>query len=131
MNEKTPPKHEIGDEFREIGENLIGIIHSTWNSPERKSLTQEIESGLLEMGALIRDELEKFELSSTGQQLKSDVDDLRDRIRSGEIEQKIRSDLVNALQLVNNELKRVNEQLNRHENPPQADVDKDSDIASG
>jgi hypothetical protein len=52
-------------------------------------------------------EAEAFTASPTGQRLKSDLDDLHQRVRTGEAEAKAREEVLKALRMVNDELKRV------------------------
>lgn len=104
MNEKPNPEENLTDEFRNLGENLIKTISAAWERPERKKLQQEIEEGLTEMAKTIKKETDSFKESPTGQQFKTDVEDLRQRVRSGEAETAIRSELLKALRTINAEL---------------------------
>ena len=100
------PQHEgdISEEFRALGENLLKALHSVLDSPERRRLQQEIEDGLSQLATTLKTEASNFKESPTGQQLKSDFEDLRQRVRSGEAEAKAREELLKALKLVNAEL---------------------------
>jgi uncharacterized membrane protein YccC len=103
------PKGEgsISDEFRSLGENLVKTLRAVWDSPERKKLQQEIEDGLAEVAALLKTEASNISASPTGQQLKSEFEDLRQRVRSGEAEAKAREELLKALKIVNAELEKA------------------------
>jgi hypothetical protein len=107
MNENPKPEENLTDEFRSLGENLINAISAAWERPERKKFQKEIEDGLTELTQTLKKEADTFKESPTGQQLKSDVEDLRQRVNSGEAEAAIRSELLKALQTVNVELKKV------------------------
>jgi hypothetical protein len=110
MSDTPPPSQDsISEEFRRLGENLIDTLRAAWDSPERKRLHQEVSEGLDELAKTIRMEIETFEESPTGQRLRSDVEDLRQRIRTGEMESKLRTEMLNALRLVNEELHKVSE----------------------
>ena len=95
---------EIGDEFRQLGKNLISMLQSAWESEERKKLQQEIETGLRELGAALDQAATDFKQSPAGQQLKTDVEEFHTRVRSGEVENKIRTELVSVLRALNYEL---------------------------
>ena len=107
MNENPQNEGNISDEFRAMGENLLKALNSVWDSPERKKLQQEIEDGLNQLATTLKSEASTFSDSPTGQQLKSDFEDLRQRVRSGEAEAKAREELLKALKLINAELDKV------------------------
>jgi hypothetical protein len=50
-NPKTEPN--LTDEIRELGNNLSGILHTLWNSPEHQETQQEIESDINELEATL------------------------------------------------------------------------------
>ena len=107
MSDNQPPEENLAEEFRNLGKNLADALRTGWESPERKRLQQEIESGLTDLGTTLKREVENFSSSPTGQQLKTDVEQLHERVRSGEAQEKVRQELLNALKTANAELKRV------------------------
>lgn len=108
MTDNTKPEENLEDEFRNLGQNLVEALRTAWDSPERKKLQQEIGNGLTELNATLKKEFEDFDSSETGQRLKSDVENLRQRVRSGEAEEKVRSELLNALRIANEEIRKAN-----------------------
>jgi 5'-deoxynucleotidase YfbR-like HD superfamily hydrolase len=98
---------DILDELRELGQNLRTLLQSAWESDERKKLQQEIETGVNDLYASLSQAVNEFSSSSTGQALKSDLEDLGERIRSGEVETKVRSEVVSALRAANDSLKKA------------------------
>lgn len=111
MGESNPPEDKLAEEFRNLGKNLMDAFRTAWETPERKKLQQDIESGLNELGNTLRQEYNTFNESPTGQKLKADVEDLQERVRTGEAEAKVRSDLLVALKTVNEELQKVTDRL--------------------
>jgi hypothetical protein len=107
MSESTPSEDNLAEEFRNLGKNLMDAFRTAWETPERKKLQQDIESGLNELGNTLKEEYDTFNESPTGQRLKADVEDVRERVRTGEAEAKVRSDLLIALRTVNDELQKV------------------------
>ena len=107
--EPTDTNPDLTDEFRTLGKNLVEAMRTAWESPERKRLQEEIESGLNEFGATLRQEGETFRESPTGQRLKSDFENIQERIRTGEAENRIRQELLNALKSINAELSKITE----------------------
>lgn len=106
MDDNIPPRESLGDEFAALGKNLIDALRSAWDSPERKTLQEEIEKGLGELGNTLRGEADRFAQSPSGQRMKEEMDDFQQRVRSGEAEEKARQELLKALHLINAELER-------------------------
>ena len=107
MSDSATAEDRLKDEFRSFGKNLVDVLHAAWESPERRKLQQEISSSLVELGAMLHEETTTFVESPTGQKLKSDLQDLGERLRSGEANDRIRQELLNALQTANAELERL------------------------
>ena len=110
MTDNPQPEKKLEDEFRNLGENLVEILRTAWDAPERRRFQEELEHGFNELGATIRREAEHFASSPGGQQLKAEVQDFSERVRSGEVQTKAREELLNALQLANTELQKVIQQ---------------------
>ncbi len=102
--ESTPG--EMADEFRKLGDNLKTFFQAAWESEERKKLELEIKAGMAELGKSLNQTASEFKESPTGQQLKSDLEDLHARMRSGEVENKIRTELISVLRTINSELEK-------------------------
>ncbi|MBN1148444.1 MAG: hypothetical protein JXA78_14385 [Anaerolineales bacterium] len=133
MNESTPPESDLAQEFRNLGKNLAEALRAAWERPERKRLEEEIANGLNEMGNTLRREAEAFAESPTGQQLKTDVQQIGERIRSPEVHAKAQQELLSVLQTANAELQKVIQQwaaAQAHEppggEPGEAQGDQDS-----
>lgn len=97
---------EIASEFRDLGNNLKHMLQSAWESQERKNLQAEIQAGLDDFTRSLDQTFTEFKESSTGEQLKSDIEELRENIRSGKTESEVRSGLVSALRSINQELEK-------------------------
>lgn len=107
MSEERAPEENLADEFRTLGKNLLEALRSAWDAPERKRLSEELESNLNELSATLRKEMDEFRESPTGQRLKDDLDDLGERVRSGAAESRVREELLAALRAANQELSKV------------------------
>jgi hypothetical protein len=117
MTEEPTQEGTLSAELRELGMNLVAVLRTAWDQPERKRLQQEIVNGLNEMGTTIRDETDKFTQSPTGQRLKSDVSNVTQRVQSGELEARGRQELLNALQMANQQIQRAIEKLSERSTP--------------
>jgi len=112
MTDTPPPKSEAspGDlaaEFRNLGDNLKEMFQSAWESEERKKLQQEIEAGLAELGKSLNKTVEELKVSPAGKRLKTEVYDLQQRVRSGDVETELRDNLLSVLRKVNFELEKA------------------------
>jgi len=107
MSETEKREDVLADEFRNLGKNLTEVMRTAWESPERKNMQAEIEAGLDELGKSLNHEVSSFRQSPTGQRLKTDMEDLNQRIRSGEVTSKARDELLAALKRANEELQKV------------------------
>lgn len=95
---------DLGDELRSLGANLKKVLEEAWRSEERERLMQEIESGLKEAAETLRAAAADFEHSPTGRRLKSEMQDIGDKMRVGALQGEVRSELVDILSKLNSEL---------------------------
>ena len=107
MNEETGAPGDLDGELRSLGENLRGLFHSAWKSEDRLRFQRDIEAGVNELANSLRSAAKEFGESETGRQLKEDVEDLGERLRSGQVESTVRRDLTEVLRKVNEELGRA------------------------
>jgi len=122
MSDESHEPGDLASELRNLGENLRGLFASAWDSEDRKRLQEEIEGGVVDLTDSLRSAAKDFSKSETGRQLQEDVRDLGDRVRSGEVESKVRQDLTEVLRKVNEELDRAAKEWAGR--PPQAPEDK-------
>ena len=111
MSENPENKSDLSEEFRNLGKSMKNFLESAWSSEERKNLQQELENGVNELAASITEAADEFTKGETGQQLKKDWENFEDRVESGELQNKIRAELKNALQMASDELNRTAENL--------------------
>ena len=107
MDNKTSPEERLADEFQVLGKNLVEALRAAWENPERKRIQQEVETGLLELGDTLKREAENFSNSPTGQQIKEEVTKIGNQLNESQAPEKIRQELLNALQIANTELQKV------------------------
>ncbi|MCK4898162.1 MAG: hypothetical protein KAS38_05270 [Anaerolineales bacterium] len=128
MSEDKKPEDNLINEFHTLGENLVNTFRAAWDNPERKSLQQEIEDGLIEMRTTIKQEAESFHESPTGQRLKSDIDGFQEWVKSSNTEDQIREELIKALKIANTELKKVTDKLSSIDNSTDDPSEEQADM---
>lgn len=107
MSQEDTKSQQLKSEFEHLGDNLRQLFVSAWESEERKNFQDELERGLTDLGDSLKQTAKDFKESETGQKVKSEAEDLRDRIASGEVEQKVREDILSVLHKVNAELEKI------------------------
>ena len=112
MSEQPEPQEgstsgDLASEFQELGNNLRNIFVNAWESEQRKNLQQELEDGFSELGDSLKQTAEEIHDSDAGQRVKAEAEELRDRVRTGEVETKIREDILSVLHKVNSELGKI------------------------
>jgi hypothetical protein len=100
-------RYNLASEFHNLGENLKKIFIEAWESEERRKFQMEIEEGLSDLGDSLKQTAKEINDSETGQKVKAEAEDLRDRIQSGEVADKIHQDLLSVLKKVNAELEKA------------------------
>jgi uncharacterized lipoprotein YmbA len=100
-NTTPPPEGELSEEFHRLGENIKQAAQAVWQSEESQKLKQEIRSGLRALEAGLSGATAEFTSGEAGQRIKSEVQDFSARVRSGQVENQMRQDLLTALRAVN------------------------------
>ena len=112
MSDEPQPQEDVKSqqlksEFQLLGDNLKSFFVTAWESEERKNFQNELEDGLADLGDSLKQTAQDFQDSETGQRVKAEAKDLRERIASGEVEEKVRGDILSVLQNVNAELEKI------------------------
>ncbi len=107
MNEPPPQEESLTDEFRDLAKNLVTILQTAWDRPERRKLQDELETGLTELSSTIKREAKAAVESPAGQRIRSDIEGMGEKVRSGQVEAKVHDELVGALKTLNAELKKA------------------------
>lgn len=111
MDQPANTQPDLGEELRSLGANLKQVLEEAWRSDERARLQQEIETGLKDAAESLRAAASDFEQSPAGQRLKSEMKDIGEKMRTGELRDEVRSELVEILRRLNDELKAAADRL--------------------
>ncbi len=95
---------DLAAEFLKLGQNLKQAAEAAWVSPEGQRLRGEIKSGLQALEKGLSEAAAEMTTGETGQKLKAEVEDFSARVRSGQVEARLREDLLAALRAVNTHL---------------------------
>ena len=110
---ETQNPDDLIDELHALGDNLRQMLASAWGSPERLRLQQDLEQGLADITSNLNKAAADFQASPAGQSLKEDIADFNERLRTGEVESAVRREVLNALRLANDGLKKAAEHINK------------------
>ncbi len=105
--DEQKPSNDIASEFAELGKNIKKALQSAWSSEERRKLQTEIEKGLKEVEKALKHATSDFPQTQVGKTLKSEAEDFQKRVKSGELTAKARSEVLNALRIANEQLKKA------------------------
>jgi hypothetical protein len=101
---------DLADELGKLGQNLKTMLQTAWESEERRKVQQEIEEGLAELGRVLQQASAEFDADQVGQEVKAEVTRIRQGLESGEIQGRVRTDLLKALREINEELNKFRDQ---------------------
>jgi len=107
MTDDPRPEGNLEDEFQVLGKNLVAALRAAWDTPERKHVQEELITGLNGLGSTLKHEADNFAGSTAGQQIKNSVEQVGERLRNTETQEKVRQELLNALKAANLELQKV------------------------
>jgi hypothetical protein len=129
MSDEPEPQEDVKSrqlksEFQNLGDNLKQFFVTAWESEERKNFQDELEHGLADLGDSLKQTANDFHDSDTGQRVKAEAEDIRDRFQSGEVEEKVREDILTVLQRVNSELEKITKPEPTSDNPEPNDQEK-------
>jgi hypothetical protein len=110
MSEQNPSQNEIAEELRRLGENINRFAKTAWESPERQKIQQELEAGLNEMGSNLEKAAQQFSQSPTGQQIKNELEDFNQRLSNGEIETRVKKEVISILDTLNQHIEQASNQ---------------------
>ena len=127
MSEEQKPQSEIGQEIESLASNMRQVLQAIWEREERKQVQKEIQVGLAAFGAAMNELLKDFQEGATADRIREEVDDLGERIRSGETAQKAQSNMVDILRKINADLERAGEKV---KSSPQA-TEPESEVKTG
>ncbi|MFM8321205.1 MAG: hypothetical protein ACKOC5_09850 [Chloroflexota bacterium] len=117
-NEQQPNNEEsLRREFESLGRNLVDAMRTAWDAPESKRMRDDVVSGLADLGLTLKREAENLANSQAAHQVKTSVEQVGERLRTPEVQAKVRGELLDALQTVNTELQKV---INRWSAPADA-----------
>jgi molecular chaperone GrpE (heat shock protein) len=106
---ETDPKEakSVENEFERLGNNLRKAVAEAWQSGERKQLSQDLQSGIEELGETLNRAANEFVNSPSGQKMRTEVENFSRRVQEGEVAEKVESELLSALDRLNRKLEEV------------------------
>lgn len=118
MSEKN--QTDLASQFRELGENLKNMFQSAWDSEEAQNFKEELRNGLSELGDAASQAVEDFHVSEASQKIKTEAEDFKNRVESGEVEDKAREEISKALNIINTELQKAIDSFSTPKSDPEA-----------
>ncbi len=107
MSDQNQPQGDFSDEFKKLGGNLKQVAQAALESDEFKKFQNEMNQGLTQLSESLNKFLQDVAESPAGQRVKEEIDDFQKSARTGEIETKVRQDVIAALRKANEELEKA------------------------
>jgi hypothetical protein len=104
MSDMPGSDHELEDLFREMTQNLKKLVQAIWTDPALQSAQSEFLESLEAMRKGLEASVEDFADSEAGQRFQQDLKELNRKIQTGELEEKVRDEMVRGLRKANQEL---------------------------
>ena len=107
MNGVPSTEESLVNEFQSLGKNLMEALRAAWEAPESRRVQEKLVTGLNELGSTLKREADYFASSSTGQQIKTGIEQVGEQLGSAETQETIRNELLRVLRSANIELEHV------------------------
>lgn len=107
MTDDQRNEEGLRKEFESLGRTLTDALRAAWETPESKRLREEMVDGLTELGGTLQREVDNLSNSEAAQQLRTGVSQAAEKLGSAEVQNKVRGELIGALQSLNSELQKL------------------------
>jgi hypothetical protein len=101
---QDPPEGSVAEEFEKLGQNIKEVVRQAWNSEASQKLRQDISAGLAAVDANLKEAAQELRSQEAAERFRTGVDDIGERVRSGQVEADLRAGLLSLLKSVNAEL---------------------------
>ena len=119
MDDPKRPENDFSSEIQKLGGNIKQVAQAALESEEFKRFQNEMNQGLSQLGESLNKFFQEVSESPAGQRVKSEIDDFQKSARTGELEAKVRQDVLAALQKANEELEKAAARWRAGEETPQ------------
>ena len=113
--DQTDRESSLRDEFTTLGENLKSMFNAAWESEERKKFKSEIEAGMRELGTAFTGLADEIRTSRAGETIRQEANEFHERVKSGEVEEKAREEIVKVLKSLNVEISKAVDKMSATE----------------
>ena len=111
MTEQEKKRQDLSEEFKALGKELETFLRTLWASEERKRIQSEVESGLVEVGQALETFIRDLQSREEVQELKREMEDVAERFRTGEVQEKARTELLASIRRVNEGLRKASQKF--------------------
>jgi hypothetical protein len=119
MDDQKQPESGFSSEFQKLGGNIKQVAQAALESEEFKRFQDEMNQGLAQLGESLNKFFQEVSESPTGQRVKSEIDDFQKSARTGDLEAKVRQDVLTALRKANEELEKAANRWRAGDDTPQ------------
>lgn len=98
---------DVTEEFKRLGRQFGETLESLFSGPDAKRMESEVREGVKQFAGEVEKFMREAAQSPAATRLKSDADDFRKRVDSGDVAKTAQSAFVQGLRWLSNELERV------------------------
>ncbi|MFP3854320.1 MAG: hypothetical protein ACLFWD_08520 [Anaerolineales bacterium] len=95
---------QLEDALRRLGDNLVALGQTAWESPEGRRIRDDIGKGLKQAEDGFQRATDRFKQSETGQRLEEDLHRIKYGLESGKLENNARSEIASLIERLNQNL---------------------------
>lgn len=98
---------DVTEEFKRLGRQFGETLESLFSGPDAKRMESEVREGVKQFAGEVEKFMREASQSPAATRLKSDAEDFRKRVDSGDVAKTAQSAFVQGLRWLSNELERV------------------------
>lgn len=112
--EQSKEAQDLAEELKKLGGQLENTLRAAWGSVKQQEIHDEVEDNfetlqdsLKKAADAVSEKADELLRSEQAASLKSEVEDLRERVSSGEVTRKIQNEFVSTLRVLNEQLEKL------------------------
>ena len=131
MSQRPSGDSNIGNELKELGQQLTAAVKSFATSDEVRALGQELRDGLRDAAHTVEETLGKVRENDEVQKLRTKAANVAESFRTGDAQREIREEVTDALRALNLRLRDLLERIQPDDQPTTPGNTTDDDPYTG
>lgn len=102
--EQEIPSESIRQQFNDLGANIRDVFSNAWDSQEKQKVQDDLKNGLIDLGEMLGKLADEFHIREFTKKMVDGVEEIGEKVRSGEMEDKAKTDVIRTLKKINQSL---------------------------